>query len=485
MEQISLNKIKENQTIEFKNGKGGFPNSFLETYSAFSNTNGGTIYLGIIEDSDKSLTPSKLTEDDIYKLKQTLFSTLNNKNKVSTNLLDDTSIIEKEFHGFPVLEIHVLPSPKEYKPVFVNGNILTGSYRRNFEGDYRCSPSEIKSMLLDASSKSQDLNIVEEASLDDLSMDSINSYRNLLSAHHPEHIFLKKNIDEFLLLLGACIKGKDNNIHPTVAGLLMFGYSYKTVFTFPEYFLDYQEHYTNDGITRWSDRVESDSGTWSGNLFDFYLTVSNKLTKDLKIPFMMNKTIRIDETNIHKALREGLCNCICNANFYESRGIVIKKYYDRIEFYNPGCLRMNPTYAFKGGESDARNKTIQKMFSLVGIGERAGSGLPLILDMAIENKFQHPTLEDYVKPERTKLVIYLKESEAIQKEQDTKDIDSREKKILNAIKLNGTMKAKDIALEINESLSTTKYTLYKIVDKGMIQAIGNSKNRKYCLYQNK
>lgn len=457
----------------------------METYSAFANTNGGIIYLGIIENSDKSLTPSKLTEDDIYKLKQTLFSTLNNKNKVSSNLIDDSSVIEKEFQGFPVLEIHVIPSPKEYKPVFINGNILTGSYRRDFEGDYRCTPSEIKSMLLDSSSKSQDLNIVEEATLDDLSMDTINLYKNLLSVHHPQHIFLKKKIDEFLVLLGACMKGKDNIIHPTVAGLLMFGYSYKTVFTFPEYFLDYQEHYTNDGLTRWTDRVESNSGTWSGNLFDFYLKVSNKLTQDLKIPFMMDKTIRLDETNINKALREGLCNCICNANFRESRGLVIKKYYDRIEFYNPGCLRMNPVDAFRGGESDARNKTIQKMFSLVGIGERAGSGLPLILDMAIANKFQRPTLEDSIRPERTKLVIYLKETNINQQNHDSKDIDTREEKILNVIKLNGMMKVKDIALSINESLSTTKYTLYKIIDKGMIQAIGDGKNRKYYINSSK
>lgn len=480
MSDITLDLIGENEFIEFKSAKGGFPASFWPTYSAFANAKGGTVYFGIIENKNNTLSPSKLTDEEISKLKQTLFSLIHDQNKASSNLIDDSSVNIKTFKNYPVLEIKIIPAPKEYRPVYVNGNILTGTYRRSYEGDYRCSPSEIKSMLRDASPKSQDLNVVEEESIDELSDDTIKTYRNLLSARHPDHIFLKKDRDEFLTLLGAAAKGDDGKLHPTEAGLLMFGYSYKIVFTFPEYFLDYQEHYIEDGITRWTDRIESNSGSWSGNLFDFYLMVFNKLISDLKIPFSMDGTIRMDESPLHKSIREGLCNAICNSNFYESRGLVVKKYKGRIEYLNPGCLRMSPSEAWRGGESDARNKTIQKMFSLVGIGERAGSGLPLILDTMKSLKYKLPTLNDSFKPERTKLVLHLEKDE-VSPGSGNKSSDIREEKIVNYLTSNGPSKAKDIANALGEGLSSTKYSLYNALREKKIMIIGNGKNRTYSI----
>lgn len=44
-----LDKIHENDELEFKSAKGGLPGSFWETYSSFANTNGGLIILGIRE----------------------------------------------------------------------------------------------------------------------------------------------------------------------------------------------------------------------------------------------------------------------------------------------------------------------------------------------------------------------------------------------------------------------------------------------------
>ena len=98
------------------------------------------------------------------------------------------------------------------------------------------------------------------------------------------------------LFFGAAAIGKDGRKHPTSAGLLMFGNEYEIVREFPSYFLDYQERY--DETTRWTDRIISSSGDWSGNIYDFYFRVYNKLVQDIKVPFKLEGVTRIEDLSL-------------------------------------------------------------------------------------------------------------------------------------------------------------------------------------------
>ena len=63
-------------------------------------------------------------------------------------------------------------------------------------------------------------------------------------------------------------------------------------------------------------------------------------------------------------------------DFFLARGVVIKKDTGEIIMENPGSIRTGKDQMLKGGISDPRNKTLMKMFNMIGIGERAGSGVP-------------------------------------------------------------------------------------------------------------
>ena len=226
--------------------------------------------------------------------------------------------------------------------------------------------------------------------------------KNLTQQNH--YLIEKLNATKSLLKGGAAaISDEDGKLHPTAAGMLMFGDEYNIVRHFPEYFLDYREEL--DLTTRWSDRLQSSSGEWSGNVCDFYFRVYNKIIKDIKVPFKMVGGERIDDTPVHKALREALANCLINADYHGLRGVVIRKEPDKLVLANPGYVRTGKKQMRRGGESDPRNKALMKMFNLINIGERAGSGVPNIFNVWADEGWEEPIIEERFDPDRTVLSL--------------------------------------------------------------------------------
>lgn len=88
----------ESSEVEFKSARGGFPGSFWESYSAFANTNGGTIILGVQEKGKKFLLDG-LSEDIAYKYKKNFWDCAHNRNKVSVCLPRESDVNVVEVDG--------------------------------------------------------------------------------------------------------------------------------------------------------------------------------------------------------------------------------------------------------------------------------------------------------------------------------------------------------------------------------------------------
>lgn len=260
------------------------------------------------------------------------------------------------------------------RPVFKGLDPRKGTYRRNHEGDYLCTLEEVSAMFRDAALTSQDAKVLKEMDLSVFCQDSVRGYRQVFQNIHPNHTWNRLEDEVFLRRIGATATGEDGIFHPTAAGLLMFGYEYEILREFPQYFLDYQEN-RQMATTRWTDRIVSSSGDWSGNVFDFVYKVVPKLTTELKEPFVMRGMQRVDDTPVHKILREAITNACAHADFYGRRGLVISKNSEGFSFANPGSMRVAKKEAIEGGVSDPRNGVMLKIFSLINYGERAGSGL--------------------------------------------------------------------------------------------------------------
>ena len=246
--------------------------------------------------------------------------------------------------------------------------------------------------LRDQADDTIDMSVLDHIGLDVLNMDSVHGYRNNFASLKDSHPFVRLSDNEFLRSIGAAANSeKDGLLHPTAAGMLMFGNEYDIVRQFPDYFLDYRAEL--DPNNRWTDRIQSSSGDWSGNLYDFYFRVYNKLKQSLNVPFKISDGTRIDDTPMHEAIREALANCLINTDYYGSRGVVITLHPNRITFANPGYSRAGKIKMMLGGVSDPRNRGLMKMFNLIDIGERAGSGIPKIFNIWKDESLKDPVIE--------------------------------------------------------------------------------------------
>ena len=393
---------KEDNRREVKKATGGLPNSLWETYSAFANCYGGVIILGLKETTDKTWRTTGLKDAD--KLLKSFWDTINNRQKVSINLLRDSDVKVHHIGEDVVLVIYVPMAKREQKPVYINDDLFGSTFRRNHEGDYHCTKLQVKAMLRDQTENTCDMNVLDDVEMDELNAETIQSYRHRHRTLKPAHPFGGLDDNEYLRKIGAAaISDTDKRLHPTAAGMLMFGDEFNIVRHFPEYFLDYRE--VLDPTIRWTDRLHSSSGEWSGNLCDFYFRVYNKITQDIKVPFKTQGGDRIDDTPVHEALREALANCLINADFYVNCGIVVRKEVDKIVFENPGYIRTGKEQMRLGGVSDPRNKSLMKMFNLISIGERAGSGVPNIYKIWAEENYEDPVIDEMFDPDRTKLSL--------------------------------------------------------------------------------
>ena len=143
----NLQNYRENNRIEAKQALGGLPESIWETYSAFANADGGIILLGVEELPDKTLHALDLL--DPQWLIDDFLTILNDPTRVSVNILTEEDIQIHEVDSKQIIAITVPKADRRCRPVYVEGDLLRGSYRRNGEGDYRCTPEEIEQMMLE------------------------------------------------------------------------------------------------------------------------------------------------------------------------------------------------------------------------------------------------------------------------------------------------------------------------------------------------
>lgn len=415
----------ESTSVEIKKCSDSLPRSVWETYSAFANTRGGVILLGITEHKDRPLESRfEITGvSDPDKIETDFFNMLNNRQKVSRNILFDSDFRPVEIEGKTVIYISVPEADYHKKPIYINDNIVDGSYKRSHEGDRRLDKEGLAMMLRD-STDDIDSQILEHYGLEDIDEETLRGYRQVFDTANPGHAYTNLDNKEFLYRMGGYDYDRHREVEGlTIAGLMMFGKGTPIEKRFPLFRMDYLDllGVKPGGDLKWNDRLTYD-GRWENNLYNFVTMTMRKLLFTLPSEGRIVGEARRDGGPLYDGIREAIINSVTYSDFQTEGVLRIDRRDNEIILRNPGLLRISADRIYNGDFTHARNRNIQKMFRMIGYGDNIGSGFQKILAAWNTLGYLRPDLKELEDVKEVWLSLPLASSS--KKEEGTSNHDS-------------------------------------------------------------
>ncbi len=430
---FDLEQYRENNRIEAKLAHGGLPESLWETYSAFANTLGGYILLGVTESADKTLRAADLPDPE--RLIAEFWRLL--PKRASVNLLTKEDVFLQELGSKRIVVIRVPRALPSDRPVYVG---VREAYRRGGEGDHKCSPEEIEAMCRD--SAPQDGDGVMSLAYTALCAESLAIYKEKLFEVRPE----MKNLCERELLcrIGAL---DTTGEHPTVAGLLMFGKKNAVLSVFPDFSAVFADMFSEYNLCR------------------FY--------------FRAHQILSAYDGDMATALCEALLNAVINADYRASDPVRIEILPERATFSNAGGFRIHPENAKKGGISDARCPTLAAFFRFLRRGAGLGSGLPHIYRVWSERGLPAPVITELFIPDRILLTLYFVAHD--RQEMSIAPLSLYRGVVISYLTEHPNARLSSLATHLGLHKDTVRILLSELVSEGLVEPTGTSSCRAYRL----
>ena len=416
------------EDFEVKAAKSELPKNVWESVSAFTNTSGGWIVLGV-KQSGKTFEIQGV--DNIEKLEQDFLGTLRGEkfNQRLKATAKRYNIDGKNILAFYIPEV-------DFKPVYYNNPINT--FIRMGSGDQRATEGEIRAMFRDQSFGKKTEETIPETSIEMLNLNTLKSYRFALS--QTQNLVSLREVDDADFCEQVNIT---RNGLLTYAGLLMFGKAPYVLRYVPTFCVDYIEipaPTVEQAEVRYTYRIPEQENIWEA--VQIILRRFRTLV-DAPIHIKGDGFATTDESQ-YNVLREALANMVMHCDHFDSLRSCIRVYTDHIEFMNGGSFPLPVKDIIGRIYSKLRNPTIAKLFRFVGIAENAGYGMKKLLSWE-RLTGTRPTIES----ERTIAVVSFPLKSAIQRKNEDGDV--------------GKNVGKDVGKDVGKNLNERQHRILDLV----------------------
>ncbi|WP_115728102.1 ATP-binding protein [Actinomyces culturomici] len=404
---------RETAQIEVKACETKLSKSVWESVSAFANTSGGIVILGLSEETNFSPVPGFAAQRIFTALLDGLREGQGQKVNPIPGAMPEIIRIDGAY--VVALEIEAMvEDPSRNLPCYVvQQGIQAGSYRRVDDRDERLSAYEIYALQTRHNGPQDvDRQPVDGAAISDLS-ESLVDRMLARQRDSGSKMFDGIGSGDRLLALRRLSVVRGEHDQPTLAGLLAMGI-YPQQF-FPQLTVDVSVHPLTekaaaDGV-RFVDRKQCD-----GALPDVVESAVATVARHLRTMRIVDGVAGSDELEIPaEVLREAIANAVAHRDYSEraqSRQVSVDVYPDRVEITSPGGFWGTRTAEnIAEGVSDSRNRVLSALLTKVPrssgegtVAENAGTGVLKMIALMKQKGLRAP---DYSKSSLSSVVLSL------------------------------------------------------------------------------
>jgi len=450
------NLIKEKESVELKSSL-SLTNEIIETVSAFSNTMGGKIVIGI---------------DDAGRIKgveigKGTIENLTNRVSQNTDPKIHPRISVKEVEGKKIIVIEVKESLDRLVLAFGR------PFKRVGKSTMRIGKDEYERLILEKHKErfQFDKQICEEANLEDIDGRNVKAYLKLREKNRNISSKIKIPLDQLLTNIKAATDKK-----PTNAGILFFGKN-------PLKFISHAQLrlVRIKGVKIYGnilDRLDS-----NGTLWEMVDQAEEFIRKNIRLlGFRTEKSFRREDKFDYpiRALREAIINGLIHRDYFNLADVRVFIFDDRIEVVSPGPFPEGVTP--KKPKHKPVNKILSDLMYDIGYIEKYGSGIYLENELCLKNGNPKPVYE--LDPIQTKVIFksQVKDVTVVEIEEEIlQGLSERQKRAIEYIKRQGSISNKGYRDTFKVSAATAKRELRDLVKKRVCKMRGAGPSLEYII----
>jgi len=451
-------KRTESEILEFKKSAGEWK-EIIETISAFSNTRGGKIVIGVSKSG-------KLFGTDIGK---DTIEHLTNKISQNTDPKVHPSIASEKMEGKSIIVIEVKESIDHLVLAFGR------PFKRVGKSTVRMSKDEYERFILEKHKEKLefDVQIATEAIISDIDKQRLKWFLRKAKEERNYDIDLETSIKEALDRLNLI-----QDVKLTNTAILLFGKNPQKFF--PQVKIRAGRLKGTEGL----DFI--DMKVFEGTIPQLRENAMKFIMEHIHHGVFFDANRRYDKWEYPlRAVEEVLNNALAHRDYFSNAEVQLSIYDDRIEVWNPGELPkpLTPEDLKRKHKSIPRNKLLADKLFLIKFIEQWGKGTNRIIDEMKQNNLPEPIFQNLSGGFEVTLIGPGQSFvEKIEKEKYHRlEINKRQQVAIEYVKSKGSMTRSEYMKINNISHKTAHLELKELVEKKLFIQVGKARATKYLL----